>query len=246
MSKSSESEGIKPTQLLAIAVCVSAMTLTSTLMSSSSLSYDKFASSYDSINNGFLSDCFGIKKLRAEAGRVAYGKVLEVAVGTGLQLPYYQWDQIEDYLGIDSSEGMLMAAKTRFTNDESLHKWIINKRIVFSQGDVEKIDAASNSFDSVVDTFSLCVFHNPKTVLQEMQRVVKPGGSILLVENTVSKNAVLAYLQSVFAPILTQMSKNCNPAVDVRRLAEELGLHADNTGKDFVSGMLMFQKYKKE
>jgi len=246
MSRSSESEGIKPTQILALAVCVSAMALTSTSMSSSSSSYDNFASSYDRLNNGFLSDSFGIKILREEAGRLAYGKVLEVAVGTGLQLPYYQWDQIEDYLGIDSSDGMLRAAKARFTNEESLQNRIINKGIVFSQGDVEKIDASADSFDSVVDTFSLCVFQDPKAALQEMKRVVKPGGSILLVENTVSKNAVLAHLQVVFAPILTQMSKNCNPAVDVRKLAEDVGLHADNTGKDFVSGMLMFQKYKKE
>ena len=95
--------------------------------------YDKFANNYDSLNSGTYSKAFGIDSMRSIAGEYAQGQVLEVAVGTGLQLPYYKWNQISSYTGIDNSEGMLDASK------DKMKRLFVNKQYAFISSDVSNI-----------------------------------------------------------------------------------------------------------
>lgn len=95
--------------------------------------YDKFADSYDSLNSGTYSKAFGIDSMRSMAGKYAKGEVLEVAVGTGLQLPYYTWNQISSYTGIDKSDGMLEESK------DKIKRLFVNKQYVFISSDASSI-----------------------------------------------------------------------------------------------------------
>ena len=95
--------------------------------------YDRFANTYDSLNSGTYSKAFGIDSMRSIAGEYAQGQVLEVAVGTGLQLPYYRWNQISSYTGIDNSEGMLEASK------DKMKRLFVNKQYSFISSDASSI-----------------------------------------------------------------------------------------------------------
>ncbi len=66
----------------------------------SNLSYDQFASYYDGINDGFLPKVLSIERLRAQAAPFVSGIVLEVGVGTGIQLKFYDWSRINKYTGL--------------------------------------------------------------------------------------------------------------------------------------------------
>ena len=120
------------------------------------------------------------------------GKILEVGVGTGKNLPYYNQNQVE-LTAIDISERMMDKAKERA---EQL-KFKVNFKLV----DSEKFPFPDNSFDYVINTFVLCSVASPKTVLKEMDRVLKPKGKILMLEHVLSKNRLIALFQRLHNPL---------------------------------------------
>ena len=136
-----------------------------------SAKYDRFAPWYD-ILEGVLG-FFGVTHLRREALSKASGKVVEVAVGTGKNLSYYRGDcQI---FAVDLSKEMLERARERAAK--------LKIGVHFSLADAEALPFRDRSFDTVVSSLSTCTFPNPAKALQEMARVSKPSGKILLVEH---------------------------------------------------------------
>jgi ubiquinone/menaquinone biosynthesis C-methylase UbiE len=100
-------------------------------------------------------------------------KVLEVGVGTGKNLPYYPDDV--DVTAIDLTPGMLDRAKKR-ADKESVP---VDLRL----GDVQDLDFPDAVFDSVVATFVFCSVPDPILGLRELERVLKPGGKLILLEH---------------------------------------------------------------
>jgi ubiquinone/menaquinone biosynthesis C-methylase UbiE len=136
-----------------------------------SAKYNRFAPWYDILEGvlGFL----GFTKLRQGVFPKASGKVLEVAVGTGKNLSYYRSDcQI---IAVDLSTEMLKRARERAAK--------LNVNVQFSLADAEALPFRDHSFDTVVSSLSTCTFPNPAKALQEMARVSKRSGQILLVEH---------------------------------------------------------------
>jgi len=138
--------------------------------------------------------------------------VLEIGVGTGLNLPMYNWSNITSLTGIDLSAGMLQEAAGRVQNSilgarlaapsstdssqaSSSSSSSSGVPVQLVQADVVQLPFADGSFDVVADTFSLCVFPDPQSSLAEMVRVLKPGGMLLLLEHTVSDNPLLGAYQ---------------------------------------------------
>jgi ubiquinone/menaquinone biosynthesis C-methylase UbiE len=133
--------------------------------------YDRFARWYD------LSDIvlvvLGVPALRRALLRRASGRTLEVAVGTGRNLPLYPGDcQIT---AVDLSPGMLEIARRRAAR--------AGRPVAFARMDAEALAFPDRSFDTVVSTLSTCTFLHPVAALREMSRVCRPGGRILLLEH---------------------------------------------------------------
>lgn len=152
--------------------------------------YNRFSIIYDWIETPIERKYFSRwrKKL---LGNIK-GRVLEVGVGTGKNLPYYNPGQVE-LTAVDISEKMMDKAKERA---EQL-KWKVNFKLL----DSEKFPFPDNSFDYVVVTFVLCSVGNQETVLKEMNRVLKPTGKILLLEHVLSKNKLIALWQRLHNPL---------------------------------------------
>jgi ubiquinone/menaquinone biosynthesis C-methylase UbiE len=120
---------------------------------------------------------------------------------------------------------------------------VANIRLV--QGDARDMTFPNESFDTVIDTFSLCVAEDPIRLVQEMKRVVKPGGQIVLLENTRSDNSVLGALQDLTEPLVTPLSKNCRWNTNVPALAREAGLQLEQPVESSSLGTLMLGVYTK-
>jgi ubiquinone/menaquinone biosynthesis C-methylase UbiE len=106
-------------------------------------------------------------------GARARGRVLEVAIGTGLNLPFYPADTT--IAGIDLSPAMLAIARQRAT-DLGVH-------VDLHTGDAEALPFEDATFDIVVCALSLCTIPDPATAIAEMRRVLVPGGRLLLLDH---------------------------------------------------------------
>lgn len=115
----------------------------------------------------------------------ATGDVLEVAVGTGLNLSAYPPEA--RLTGIDWSEPMLALARDRATT--------LGRVAVLQQADAQKLPFEDASFDTVVCTFGLCAIPDHTRALAEMTRVLRPGGRLLLADHVASSSAAVRAVQ---------------------------------------------------
>jgi ubiquinone/menaquinone biosynthesis C-methylase UbiE len=122
---------------------------------------------------------------RAWACSQASGEVLEVAVGTGLNLPLYP--RGTTVTGIDLSEEMLDVARARA--DE------LGLAVTLRQADAHALPFADGSFDTVVCTFGLCAIPDIDTAVAEMLRALRPGGRLILVDHVVSSSRIARAVQ---------------------------------------------------
>ena len=111
----------------------------------------------------------------------AMGEVLEVAVGSGLNLPHYS-PKVK-LTGVDLSEGMLQLARRRAATARC--------EVELLQADGAQLPFGDESFDAVVCTFSLCGFPDPRAGVKDMVRVLRPGGSLLLADHVGSTNLLI-------------------------------------------------------
>ena len=120
------------------------------------------------------------------------GKVLEIGVGTGKNLPYFNYKKI-NLTGIDLSPGMLEKAKEKAREN----KYKVDLKL----GNAERLSFQDNSFDWVVCTFLLCSVPNPEKAIKEMKRVVKKRGKIIFLEHVRSRNKLILLWQKIHNPI---------------------------------------------
>jgi len=122
------------------------------------------------------------KILRKEAVLYASGHVLEVGVGTGKNLPYY--NKSVDLAAIDFSPGMLEIAKNKKTEVDL-------KAFTLYEMDVQDLKFEDTTFDTVISTFVFCTVPDPIAGLREVYRVLKPKGKVIFLEHMTSKYFVL-------------------------------------------------------
>ena len=149
--------------------------------------YDRGAGFYDLRES--LPEKLAFGKWRGDLWTlVPDGRVLEVGVGTGRNLKYYR-DAL-DVTAIDFSPKMLSRARDRARDVGSSAELILM--------DVQELEFPSAAFDSAVATFVFCSVPDPVRGLQEVQRVLKPGGRIYLLEHVLSTNRILKWLMKRF------------------------------------------------
>jgi len=123
-------------------------------------------------------------------------RVLEVGVGTGLNLPLYPRDC--EVTGIDISEGMLRKA------DERVRTYgMTNTRLMVM--DASKLEFPENSFDRVIATYVISAVPDPVKTLLEMRRVCKPSGHLVILNHFKSDNPVIGMFEKLLAPVCTKI-----------------------------------------
>jgi len=133
--------------------------------------WDKSAPSYDKQIAFFEKTWFGGG--REWLGQRAHSRILEVAIGTGRNLPHYPAGAA--VTGIELSPAMLAIARQRAAG--------LGRDADLQEGDAERLPFADASFDTVVCALSLCTIPNPAAAIGEMNRVLVPAGRLLLLDH---------------------------------------------------------------
>jgi ubiquinone/menaquinone biosynthesis C-methylase UbiE len=136
--------------------------------------WDKSAPSYD--RQIALFERIWFVGAREWLGQRARGRVLEVAIGTGRNLPHYPPDAT--VTGVELSQAMLAIARRRAAD--------LGRAADLREGDAERLPFDDDSFDTAVCALSLCSIPDPGVAIDEMRRVLVPGGTLLLVDHVAS------------------------------------------------------------
>ena len=122
---------------------------------------------------------------RAWACSQAQGQVLEIAIGTGLNLPFYPADV--ELTGIEISPAMLEIARRRAKS--------LGRQVKLVVGDAQALPFSDQSFDTVVCTIALCSIPDDRQAVAEAWRVLRPGGRFVALEHVRSPNIIIRGLE---------------------------------------------------
>ncbi|HWC16717.1 MAG TPA: class I SAM-dependent methyltransferase [Terriglobales bacterium] len=167
-------------------------------------------------------------RLRTECVPKARGEVLEIGIGSGLNLPFYS-SQVRRVYGIDpSGELQRMAAKKASEVPFEL--------TLFQQSAEERLPLADSSIDTIVMTWSLCSIPNPAAALQQMRLVLKPDGRLLFVEHGRSPDANVVAWQDRITPFWKRISGGCHLNRKVDDLIRAAGFCITEQGNFYLPG----------
>jgi len=158
--------------------------------------YDRQAESYEKRTSMMERLAFG--KLRARLWSLAGGpEVLEVGIGTGLNMPFYpRATDGTRITGIDLSDRMLEQARSRAARD--------GIDVELLEMDAQDLRFPSDTFDSAVSTCVFCSVPDPVLGLREVRRVLKPGGRLVMIEH-VRPKGLLGLLFDVLNPLIVRL-----------------------------------------
>ena len=159
-------------------------------MNTSKEKYNRIARFYDLHSK--LAEIVWFTRWRNQFISPLKGKILEVGIGTGKNIEYYNKEA--EVVGIDFSEKMLQIAKEKLVK-------LRKKNITLKQMDVENLKFGDNSFDYVVTTCVFCSVPNPIKGLEEIRRVLKPTGKLIMIEHVLSKNPIIALIEHIHNPM---------------------------------------------
>jgi ubiquinone/menaquinone biosynthesis C-methylase UbiE len=152
--------------------------------------YDARAASYDR-SVGF-GERMLLGDLRRRFGAELRGETLEIAVGSGLNLPHYA-SAVTRAVGVDLSGGMLAQAAVRARK--------LGRRIELLQMDAQRLAFADAAFDTVAISLALCTVPDPAAALREIARVCRPSGRVVLLEHVLSPFRPVAALERLVSPL---------------------------------------------
>jgi ubiquinone/menaquinone biosynthesis C-methylase UbiE len=151
--------------------------------------YNQLARDYDSLTGGFDRVMLGSGRSRVCSR--ARGEALEIAVGTGLNLPFYPPDVT--LTGVDLSPAMLSRAERRAHD--------LNVDVKLLLGDAQALAFPDEQFDTVISTLLMSTVPDPHLAAGEMRRVLKPGGRVLLLDFARSPIAPVRWFERAVAPL---------------------------------------------
>ena len=143
-------------------------------------------------------------------------QILEVGIGTGLNLPLYPSDC--RIAGIDLSEEMLKKAQEKVVE-------LSLDNVTLKAMDATVMDFGEDEFDSAVATYTISAVPDPVGVLREMRRVVKPGGNIVLLNHFRSQGPLAGRFEDLVAPVCTRLGWKSN--LHLEPLLKQVALTAD-------------------
>lgn len=137
----------------------------------------------------------------------ARGEVLEIGIGSGLNLPYYDPDKVTRVIGLDPSESAWKLAAPRVEAAR------VPVEFIGLPGESIPLEAAS--VDTVVVTFSLCTIDDPVAALSGLHRVLRPGGELLFCEHGRAPDAGVRRWQQRVNPLWRCIAGGCNLDRDI-------------------------------
>jgi ubiquinone/menaquinone biosynthesis C-methylase UbiE len=169
-----------------------------------------------------------IMKQRAKVVPLARGKVLEVGIGSGLNLQFYKPEQVERVWGLDPSIELQKRALSRAA--------AAGVQVEFVGLSGEEIPIESAFFDTVVVTYTLCSIPDVSRALGEMARVLKPDGRFLFSEHGVAPDPHVSRRQHSFDPWWSRLAGGCHLTRPVPELLRRAGFRLEELNAAYLPG----------
>lgn len=169
-----------------------------------------------------------IEKQRAKVVPHASGRVLEIGMGSGLNLAHYDPDKVDVLWGLEPSEGMRQKAASRIAASPLEVQWL--------DLPAEEIPLDDHTVDTVVLTYSLCTIPDWQQALGQMRRVLKPGGRLLIAEHGKAKDEAVQRWQQRIEPIWKPIAGGCHLTRDIPALVEAGGFAIESMDTMFLPG----------
>lgn len=159
----------------------------------------------------------------------AGGRVLEIGIGSGLNLPFYGPD-VTSLVGLEPSKRLLgMTSQLAAREHPALP-------ITLLSGSGENIPLEASSFDTVAMTWTLCSVSDAGRVLAEIRRVLKPAGALLFVEHGLAPEPSVAAWQGRLTPVWKRIAGGCHLNRDVEDLLGAAGFRTVALRTGFMRG----------
>lgn len=156
----------------------------------------------------------------------ASGRVLEIGMGSGLNLPFYG-PTASHVVGLDPSRTLLAMAQRRRIVPIPAH---------FLEGSAEAVPLDTHSVDSIVVTWTLCSVPDVDRALSELRRVLKRGGRLLFVEHGRSPDPEVSRWQDRLTPLWKRVAGGCHLNRSIGTLIEEAGFHLERFSTSCATG----------
>lgn len=171
-----------------------------------------FSRLYDPIME--VPENLGLQRLRREALRGVQGRVLELGIGTGRNLPLYP-AAVNYLIGIDPDEAMLRQARRRAGKASFPVELLL--------ASAEDLPFEEDSFDVVVGTLVFCTISDPPQALREVRRVLKPRGEFHLLEHVRMERKSVARIQEKATPLWKHVAGGCHLDRDTLGMVRDAG-----------------------
>ena len=173
----------------------------------------------------------GVKDVREQRKKVvplARGRVLEIGIGTGLNLAHYDKSKVREIVGLDPALEMHRLAKKRVAQS--------GLRVSLVGLSAETIPFDDAGFDTVLMTYTLCSIPDPVPALKEMRRMLKPGGVLIFCEHGASPDASVRRWQDRLTPPWSKIAGGCRLNRDIPQLLKEAGLRSTDMETAYLRG----------
>lgn len=169
-----------------------------------------------------------VMKARAQVVPQAHGRVLEIGIGSGLNLALYDAERVSAIVGVDPSAAMQKLARQRAAS--------IRIPVEMIALELGQIQASAASFDSIVCTFTLCTIPDAVAALREMRRVLKPGGRLLFCEHGLAPDAAVVRWQNRLTPCWKPLAGGCHLNRDIPALLTAGGFRIGQLASGYLPG----------
>jgi phosphatidylethanolamine/phosphatidyl-N-methylethanolamine N-methyltransferase len=178
--------------------------------------YDFYSPVYDFVFKKIFEPgrIAAVRLIGPPAGR----RILEVGIGTGLNLPLYP--RGIDLVGIDLSEGMLKKAQEKVED-------LGMSNVILKVMDASALDFGDGEFDATLATYVISAVPDPVAVLREMRRVTKPGGTLVILNHFRSQNPLMRRVEDALAPVCAHLGWKTN--LQLTPLLQAVGLTPEVT-----------------
>ena len=168
----------------------------------------------------------GIREQRTRIVPQATGRVLELGIGGGLNLAFYDPARVTSVTGVDPSAELRAIAQAA-PRAEGL-------QVEVKAGEAEALPFADASFDTVLCTFTLCSVRSPTAVLAEARRVLRPDGRFLFCEHGLSPDVGVNRWQRRLEPIWKRLAGGCHLTRPVTAAIETAGFALDEARRFYI------------
>lgn len=186
----------------------------------------------------FINCACGTKPIMKQREKVvprASGIVLEIGIGTGLNLPYYDASRVERLIGLDPSEKSWELAGGRAAH--------LDFDVEFIGLPGEQIPLEDASVDTVLVTYSLCTIPDPVSALHGMARVLRPGGSLYFCEHGKAPDANVCQWQDRINPFWRRIVGGCHVNREIPQLLKAGGFDVVDMDTGYLPGTPKFAGY---